>query len=241
MPGKRRWLSLLLVASIATFGMGLAVNADSATESEFISLINSTRAANGLAPLTVDEGLRAHAHNHTQEMIDASDLYHSASTELRTAAGSGWSKVGENVGRGGTATSLHSAFMNSPTHAGNVLGTYNYVGVGTGNSDGRLYVTVVFMQKGSTPSPTTTQPAQTTTTSPETTTTTAPTLTPTTTSPATTTTTEGPKETPPTSTASTTTTTTPTTTTTLVVGPDKAVTPGESCVEATRYGQICHD
>ena len=106
-------------------------------------------------------------------MIDAGDLYHSTSSELRAAGGSGWSKVGENVGRGGTATSLHSAFMNSPTHAANVLGTYNYVGIGTGSSDGRLYVTVVFMQKGSTPSPTTTQPAQTTTTSPETTTTTS--------------------------------------------------------------------
>ena len=234
-------LLLLVVTAIATLGIGLAAGADSATEGEFISLINSTRAANGLDPLTVDGALKTHAINHTQDMIDAGDLYHSTSSELRAAGGSGWSKVGENVGRGGTATSLHSAFMNSPTHAANVLGTYNYVGIGTGSSDGRLYVTVVFMQKGSTPSPTTTQPAQTTTTSPETTTTTTPTLAPTTTSPETTTTTEGPAETPPTTTAPTTTTTTPATTATLVVGPDKAVTPGESCVEATRYGQICHD
>ena len=199
--------------------MGLAANADSATEGEFLSLINSTRAANGLAPLTVDGGLKTHARNHTQEMIDAIDLYHSTSSELRASAGSGWSKVGENVGRGSTSSSLHTAFMNSPSHAANILGTYNYVGIGTGTTDGRLYVTVVFMQKGATPSPTTTQPAPTTTASPS--------------------------ATPPTEAPAKTTTTTlapaTTTTTTLIVGPDKVVIPGESCVEATRFGQICHD
>ena len=219
MHGKRRWFSLLLVASIATFGMGTAASADSATEGEFLSLINSARAANGLAPLSVNGGLKLHARNHTQDMIDAGNIYHSTSSELRAAAGSGWSKVGENVGKGGTPSSLHTAFMNSPSHKANVLGNYNYVGIATGTSDGRLYVTVVFMQKGSTPSPTTTQPAP-----------------PTTASSGTTPTTEAPAKTTPTTLAPTT-----TTTTTLIVGPDKTVTPGEKCVEATRFGQICHD
>ena len=212
---KRGWLSLLVVVSIATLGMGLAANADSATEGEFLSLINSTRAANGLASLTVDGGLKAHARNHTQDMIDTGGIYHSTSSELRAAAGSGWSKAGENVGRGGTPSSLHSAFMNSPSHAKNVLGTYNYVGIGTGTSDGQLYVTVVFVQKGSaTPNPTTTQPAPAVTASSGTA--------------------------PPTAAPAKTTTTT-LAPTTLLVGPDKRVTPGENCVEATRFGQICHD
>ena len=226
MLGKRRWLTLLLIASIATFSMALSASADSATEGEFLSLINSTRAANGLAPLTVDGGLKTHARKHTQDMIDAGYIYHSTSSELRAAGGSGWSKMGENVGKGGTPSSLHTAFMNSSSHKANVLGSYNYVGIGTGTSDGRLYVTVVFMQKGSTPSPTTTQPAPTTTASS-----------------ATSPTTEAPAKPTPTTLAPTTTTLAPTTTTTttLIVGPDKTVTPGESCVEATRFGQICHD
>ncbi len=218
MLGNRRWLPLLLISAVAIFGMGLAASADSATEGEFLSLINSTRAANGLAPLSVDGSLRTHARNHTQDMIDAGEIYHSTSAELGAAGGTGWSQIGENVGRGNTPSSLHSAFMDSPGHRANILGDYNYVGIGTGASDGRLYVTVVFMKKGSTSTTTTTQPVTTITTSS-----------------GTTTTTKAPAETTTTTLAPT------TTTTTLAVGPDKAVTPGEKCVEATRFWQLCHD
>lgn len=227
MLGKRRWVSLLLVASLATAGFALSAGADEGTEGQFLSLINSTRAAEGLGALTVDGSLRSHARNHTQDMIAAGDIYHSTSAELQAAAGSGWSKLGENVGRGGTPESLHAAFLNSPGHRQNILGDYNYVGIGTGSSDGKLYVTVVFMKKGSTPSTTTTtQPAPTTTSPPAT----AP---PATASPTTVTT-----EPPPTT---TTTAPTTTTTTTIVVGPDHEVTPGEWCVTATRFGQMCQD
>lgn len=204
---------------MATIGFGLSAGADSGTESEFLARINSSRSSNGLASLSVDGGLRSHARNHTQDMMDANEIYHSTSAELRAAAGTGWTKVGENVGRGGTVDSLHQAFMNSPGHRANILGDYNYVGIGTGTKDGVLYVTVVFMQKGSTPT-TTTAPPQTTTTKAATQTTKA-------------------TPQPP---ASTTTTTVPTTTTTsLIVGPDKPVTPGESCIEATRFSWTCHD
>lgn len=229
MLGRKRWLSIAIVAAMATIGLGLAAGADSATEADFLAQINSTRSSNGLGPLTVDGGLRSHARNHTQDMMDANQIYHSTSAELKAAAGSGWSKLGENVGRGGTVSSLHQAFMNSPGHRANILGEYNYVGIGTGTKDGVLYVTVVFMQKGATTT-TTTAPPQTTTTEAPTTTTTA--STPTTKAPA-----------EPTTTAAPTTTTTvpPTTTTTLIVGPDKPVTPGESCLEATRFWWMCHD
>jgi len=165
MVGKRRWLSLLLVTSVAIFGIGIAAGADSGTEGEFLAKINATRSANGLAPLVVDGGLRSHARNHTQDMINAGEIFHSSSGELAAAGGTGWDKIGENVGRGQSPDSLHTAFMNSAGHKKNILGDYNYVGIGTGSSDGYLYVTVVFMKKGATSSPTTTEaPAQPTTT-----------------------------------------------------------------------------
>lgn len=229
MLGRKRWLSIAIVAATATIGLGLAAGADSATEADFLAHINSTRSSHGLGPLSVDGGLRSHARNHTQDMMDANGIYHSTSAELKAAAGSGWSKLGENVGRGGTVSSLHQAFMDSPGHKANILGGYNYVGIGTGTKDGVLYVTVVFMQKGATTT-TTTAPPQTTTTKASPTTTKA--STPTTKAPA-----------KPTTTAAPTTTTTvpPTTTTTLIVGPDKPVTPGESCLEATRFWWMCHD
>jgi hypothetical protein len=226
MLGKQRWLSIVLIASLATVGLGLSAGADSASEAGFLAKINASRSAKGLAPLSVDGGLRAHARNHTQDMIDSDSIFHSTSAELKAAAGSGWSKLGENVGRGGTVDSLHTAFMNSAGHKANILGDYNYAGIGTASSNGVLYVTVVFMKKGSTPTTTTTAPPATTTTTNGSTATTAKAKTTTTTTPKATT---------------TTTTIPPTTTTTLIVGPDKPVTPGESCLVVTRFGWMCHD
>ena len=218
MLGKRKWLPIVLLASLATVSLGLSAVADSASEAGFLAKINASRAANGLAALSVDGGLRSHARNHTQDMIDAGEIYHSSSDELKAAAGSGWSKLGENVGRGGTVDSLHKAFMDSAGHKANILGDYNYAGIGTASSDGVLYVTVVFMKKGGGSTTTTTAPAATTTTKAESTNTTKPKTTTTTTT------------IPPT-----------TTTTTLIVGPDKPVAPGESCLVATRFWWMCHD
>jgi len=230
MLGKRRWLSITLVATLATFGFGLSAGADGASEGAFLAKINASRSAAGLGALTVDGGIRSHARNHTQDMINSGGIYHSSSAELQAAGGSGWEKLGENVGRGGDVDSLHTAFMNSPGHKANIVGDYNMVGIGTGTSDGVLYVTVVFMKKGAAaPTTTTTAPPATTTSQAGSTPTTA------TTTPKATTTTTTAKA------ATTTTTIPPTTTTTLIVGPDKPVTPGESCVEATRFWWTCHD
>ena len=226
MPGKPKGVVLTVVIALMTIGLGSAVLADSGSEQGFLSAINSSRASAGLGPLTMDGNLRAHARKHTADMIAADKIYHSTSAELQAAAGSGWSKLGENVGRGGTVASLHQAFMDSPGHRANILGDYNYAGIGTDTApDGKLYVTVVFMKKGSTSSPTTTTTVAA----------------PTTTSGGGSTPTTASKPKPTTTQATTTTTLPPTTTTTLVVGPDKEVTPGLSCLNATRFGWMCHD
>jgi hypothetical protein len=225
MLGKPRWISMLLVIFVSA-GVGLAAAADSGTESEFLSLINSTRADNGLAPLDLNGGLQSHARNHTQDMIAAGDIYHSSDAELAAAGGSGWSRIGENVGRGQSPSSLHGAFMGSPGHKANILGDYNYVGIGTDSAEGYLYVTVVFMKKGETAPPTTEAPQPSESPAPP-----PSSDTPDTTVAPTTTTTP----------ATTTTTLPPTTTTTLVVPPDRAVAPGQSCLAADRWSQLCHD
>lgn len=236
MSGKSRWLAISVVVALATVGIGASVGADAGSEDGFLSAINSSRSSAGLAPLKMDSSLRSYARKHTQYMIDGkcsgdANICHSSSSALQSAAGSGWSALGENVGRGNTVSSLHQAFMDSAGHRKNILGDYNYVGIGTGtNSDGVLYVTVVFMRKGDTSSPTTT--------------TTAPANTTTSVAGATTTSKAVATSTAPTTTSSTTSTTTtlpPTTTTTLIVGPDKPVTPGVSCFSATRRWWLCHD
>lgn len=216
MQGRSRWLSVLTVLSLLMMGLGTVASADASTEDMFLNQINASRAAAGKAPLTVDGNLRSYARSHSQFMADGNcppksdgspaSICHSTSAQLQAAAGHGWSALGENVGRGNKDT-LHESFMNSPGHRSNILGDYNYVGIGTVYANDSTYVTVVFMKKGSTSesSPTTT------TTKPKATTTTTTTL-------------------PPT-----------TTTTTLIVGPDKPVTPGGSCLSVTRFGWVCHD
>ena len=237
MLGNRRWIATIAAAALATMALGLSAGADSASEGEFLAKINAERSSRGLNKLSVDGGLVSHARKHTQDMIDAGAIFHSSEAELKAAGGSGWSSIGENVGRGGSVSSLHAAFMDSPGHRANILGDYNYAGVGTGTSNGVLYVTVVFMKKGST---TTTAPP--TTAAP---TTAPPTTAPPTTAPPTTTKAKGSAPTTaaktPTTAAPTTTLPPTTTTTSLIVGPDKPVTPGESCLTATRFWWMCHD
>ena len=75
MLGKRKWLPIVLLASLATVTLGLSAVADSASEAGFLAKINASRAANGLAALSVHGGLRSHARNHTQDMIDADELH----------------------------------------------------------------------------------------------------------------------------------------------------------------------
>jgi hypothetical protein len=239
MLGKSRFISVLLAVALTTVGMGVSAVADSGSDQAFLSAINSTRSSAGLPALKMDGGLQSHARKHASDMVAADKIYHSSNSELQAAAGGGWDKLGENVGRGGTVSSLHKAFLDSASHRANIHGDYNLVGIGTDTAeDGRLYVTVVFMKKGgSAPATTTTTTAAPTTTTTTTSTAAAPDDAPSNESTAPDTT----KTTSPSQAVTTTTVPPATTTTTMIVGPDKPVTPGESCYEATRYWWLCHD
>lgn len=176
---------MALVLSLLVFAGTTAVAwASPSIEAEFVSLINESRTAAGLAPLNVHSDLVAGARNQTARMIPTGTIFHSTSAQLSSVT-TGWLVLGENVGKGGSASSLHRAFMESPSHKANILGDYDQVGVGVGQDDGgKVYVTVLFMKSKSAPAttttttqaPTTTVPAPTTTTTvpPTTTTTTVP-------------------------------------------------------------------
>lgn len=207
MPGRKRWVALLLTLSTLTMSLALAAGADSSQENEFLSKINAERSAVGLNALTMSGSLQTYARDHSADMAASGGIFHSTDAQLTAAAGSGWTRLGENVGRGGTVDALHTAFMNSSGHKANILGDYTTIGIGTVVEGGDIYVTVVFVKYGSMPTATTSPPAATT--QPKATTT----------------------NTPPTT----------TTTTTLVVPPDHEVIPGNECIEATRFWQMCQD
>jgi len=115
-----------------------------AKERGFIAKHNAARDARGLSPLRMDVHLGKVARVHTREMTRKATLHHTSTTRLSRRV-TRWSTLGENVGVGGTVSSLFSAFMNSPSHRDNVLySKFNHIGVGTKTADGRLWVTVIF-------------------------------------------------------------------------------------------------
>ncbi|MCJ7782046.1 MAG: CAP domain-containing protein [Acidimicrobiia bacterium] len=153
-----RKISIIVVA-LVLMTVGLALPAQAGTEGAFLSKINASRSAAGLPPVNVHSDLVPDASAHSAQMMAAGDIYH---TSPLSAVATGWEALAENVGAGPSVDSLHAAFMASAGHRRNILGDYNYVGIGVSQSDsGQLWVTVIFMRKAA-PAPTTT----TTTTAP---------------------------------------------------------------------------
>ena len=155
-----RKISIVLVA-LVVMTVALAVPAQAGTEGSFLSKINSSRASAGLPPLTMSSELVPDARTHSAEMMAAGSIYHSSNL---AGVASGWESLAENVGAGPSVSSLHTAFMNSAGHRRNILGDFNYAGVGVKEADGQIWVTVIFMRKGSAPATTTTTTSTTTTT-----------------------------------------------------------------------------
>jgi uncharacterized protein YkwD len=171
----------MLVAGILTIAAGPASASTATDESHFVSLINYERTsdtrswscgrAGGLNSLSVRSDLVAVARKHSQQMAAKGTIWHDSSTWNSV---SGWSEYGENVGMGPSDISdpvgnLHTAFMNSSEHCQNILWshtnpTFNQVGVGVVISNNTMYVTEIFVRRGST-STTTTYHRTTTTTS----------------------------------------------------------------------------
>jgi hypothetical protein len=214
----RRSTTVVLATALLSLGLGVAP-AIAGAEGDFVKKINSARASNGKAPVQVYWDLTDDARRHSKKMMERGEIFHNSNLGSVTT---GWKALGENVGVGPSVNLLFDAFMQSSAHRKNILGGYNYVGVGVAiESDSLMWVTMIFMlgpddlldppDTTTTTTTTTTQPPATTTT----TTTRPPTATTTTTTqpPATTTTTT---TRPPTA---TTTTQPPSTTTTTTLSP----------------------
>ena len=97
-----------------------------------------------------------------KQMAAKGTIWHDSSTWNSV---SGWSEYGENVGMGPSnmtdpVGNLHTAFMNSSEHCQNILWshtnpTFNQVGVGVVISNNTMYVTEIFVRRGSSSTSTT--------------------------------------------------------------------------------------
>ena len=137
---------VLTVMAVAIASAGLVTSPASAANGEgsFVSKMNAERSARGLAPLEVYWDLVDDARAHSATMASEDRLHHNPNLGGVT---SGWQGLGENVGVGPSVSSLHDAFMASSGHRANILGDFNYVGVGVvKESDTKIWVTVVFMR-----------------------------------------------------------------------------------------------
>ncbi len=170
----------MIVAGLLTIAAGTASASTASDESRFVSLINYERTtdtkswscgrAGGLNALSVASDLVAVARKHSQQMAAKGTIWHDSSTWNSV---SGWSEYGENVGMGPSDMSdpvgnLHTAFMNSSEHCQNILFShsnpvFNQVGVGVVISNNTMYVTEIFVRRGSTSSTSTTYHRSTTT------------------------------------------------------------------------------
>jgi hypothetical protein len=140
-----------------------------AAEVQFLTLVNRVRTGRGQNALVRDPGLDAVARDWSGHMaatfarsgivIRPGVKQHTIAPDcevdalchrpnLAEAVGSvepSWRSAGENVGTGGEVVSLHEAFVASPGHFANIVGTYNRVGVGVVIENGTIWVTFNFL------------------------------------------------------------------------------------------------
>jgi len=141
-------LGILLLAPALSAVSARPAHADAASEeAQFIALTNQLRAAKGLSQLAVSPEVTAVARRWAGNMAAAGTISHNMN--LPNEVHLNWQKLGENVGTGGTVQAIQTAFINSPKHYENLIDpVWNYVGIGVVDSNGRIFVTVNFMQLG---------------------------------------------------------------------------------------------
>lgn len=136
-------LAVALLGTLLPLAAGAAVDPVSA-ENQFVDLINTERRNRGLTQLSTNGDLVTGARAQADAIRDAGRLYHNPDLGSVT---SGWRKLGENVGYGGTVAALHAAFMASPGHRANILDpAYTHVGIGVVVEGSTVWVAEVFMQ-----------------------------------------------------------------------------------------------
>lgn len=151
----RRMLAGLLVGLLTIGGVLLvAPSPTRATpenpqydEWDFLNLINRERRGAGLRPLAMVPGARDVARAWSAAMATQNGLSHNPDLSGQLAQRfPNYRRLGENVGVGGSVTSLHTAFMNSPGHRANVMGDFGYAGVGVRWAGTKLWVTINFLK-----------------------------------------------------------------------------------------------
>jgi hypothetical protein len=158
-PGRLLLVVSLVVALSASLVVPVQAAVDADAESEFITALNGERTRRGLPALTVCRELRDVARAHSRRMADANLLHHNPNLASDVKD---WTRLAENVGRGGSVASLHRALMNSDGHRRNILDDrVSQLGIGVEVVGSTMWVTQVFRQPRSGAACSSTAPAPT--------------------------------------------------------------------------------
>lgn len=125
-----RWLAIaattVLLSTFVTFGV--VSPATAAGESTIFSLVNQSRAANGLGPLKLNSAISAVSAAWAQQMAANHSMTHNPSYSSQIP--SGWTKAAENIAMGySSPQAVHEAWMGSTGHRANILGDYTDIGI----------------------------------------------------------------------------------------------------------------
>jgi uncharacterized protein YkwD len=153
--GTRRARLLASALVVATLTAGCVTAQSGARQvpasglaGEVYGLVNADRAANGLPALTWNAQLGALAQGWSEHMASTGKFEHSdINSTIHSPAFNAFTRLGENilVGRCNmSAAEMERAWMNSPSHRANILGSYNLIGVAVVCSGDRLWATQSF-------------------------------------------------------------------------------------------------
>jgi hypothetical protein len=140
--------ALLLIAA-CSLGMIVTVppntaeaRTDAVAETRFLDSVNAERAQRGLPRLRSNPELLKVARTHSVRMADRNHLHHNP--KLSTDVTS-WQRLAENVARGTSVASVHTALMNSAGHRANILDNrLTQIGIGVEVRGSTVWVTQVF-------------------------------------------------------------------------------------------------
>jgi uncharacterized protein YkwD len=134
--------SFLVLAALVTGAITAQSASASTVEDTFTHKLNHARTSRGIPALHVSASLVRVARAQAARMASRDLLYHNPNltTDVKH-----WRYVGENVGYGPAAKTVHHAFMHSPPHRANILDRdYTQVGIGSVTKNGRVWVAQVF-------------------------------------------------------------------------------------------------
>ena len=118
----------------------------SAMQTEMLGYINTARADNNLAPLTLDTALCNGAYLKSKDMAENNYFSHTSPTygspfAMMKNLGVTYWAAAENIAKNTSVKGAHNAFMNSTGHRQNILGSgYHKVGLGFYQEGNYLYV-----------------------------------------------------------------------------------------------------